>query len=218
MNKKSNNPANIVREKLVNASGHPIDVCASLIELMDDSKNPVSIFREIIEYSDWIGDKDDDSPRTMTLSEYKSLAHQSYNYIIETVKLLSDKNLDIEAFYTQLYRVLFENTYGLLGSSKGEKAVFLEIIVNHCKYLPYYQLDDFEDFEQDEFEDIVDRIFPVLRKARHVLYRDLDTYTKESHHFLDSMNGLASEKEKIVYLAMLIKMLRTEKNTDSSEE
>lgn len=217
-NKTIKTPVEQILEITKNASGHPVDVCASLIDYMESSEDPVTLLQTILEYPDSIGDPDDHAPQIISLEELKKFVHRYFSYIILTVRLLARKNLPENDYYTRLYDIIFADECGILGRSRTEKAVYLEMMANHIKELPYYRLNMKDDISDSDFQDTVHKLFPELQKAAHIFQRDLETNTMQGRLLADQFQQLETEKERAVFMTVLINIIRSKYGADNSED
>lgn len=208
-----------LKEMISNASGHPVDVCASLIDFIEESEDPVELFQTVLEYPDAIGNSEDDSPQIISLEELKKRIINHFSYIVTTVRLLAQKNLPEKEFYTQLYEIIMnDNKYGILGQARVDKAIHLEMMANHIKELPYYMLDISEDITDSDFQDTVHKLFPVLQKTAHIFQRDLDTNSIQGRLLVQQFQELENEKERTVFMTVLINIIRSKYETDDEED
>lgn len=208
-----------LKEMISNASGHPVDVCASLIDFIEESEDPVELFQTVLEYPDAIGNSEDDSPQIISLEELKKRIINHFSYIVTTVRLLAQKNLPEKEFYTQLYEIIMnDNKYGILGQARVDKAIHLEMMANHIKELPYYMLDISEDITDSDFQDTVHKLFPVLQKTAHIFHRNLDTNSIQGRLLVQQFQELENEKERTVFMTVLINIIRSKYETDDEED
>lgn len=206
-------------EMMGNASGHPVDVCASLVDFIETSEDPAGLLQTVLEYPETIGDSEDDSPQILTIDELKHRIFIYYRYIVTTVHLLSQKNLPEKEFYAQLYNLIFaDNKNSVLEQSRADKAVYLEMMANHIKDLPYYALDLSEDITDSDFQDTVKKLLPQLQKTVHIFQRDFEKNSKRGRLLVQQLHKLESEEERVVFMTVLINIIRSKYGSDSSDE
>lgn len=204
-----------IYEVLHSQKGHPLDVCVELIRIMSVAEHPYDLLRTVLEYSSPVGDLDNKNPTVTSLEAIERFVRWNFRYIVHYTRLLARKNISQDDFYQNLYKDLFTPGNGLIPDSEISKAMTLEILANHVRCVPYYQLSEEKNFSFEEFEESVNRIEEVLQIANHYLQRDFTTKTEAGIQFYRLMESIPEERDRIVFLSLLLGMVRSDAASDN---
>ena len=199
-----------IKDIMEQGNGHPADVCMALYKTIAESNHPAELLRSVLEYSQPIGDIDDDNPVDVTKEEMNTFVQQNYKYITQYTRLLARKNLSKETFYERLYADLFDPGNGMLPDSDKTKGILLELLANHVRFVPYYQLSDDADVTEEQFNKSVDHLTDDLQNAKHILRRDFETKTAKGIQIYRLMETINDETDKIVFLSLVLGMVQSE--------
>lgn len=212
MSLRVNEQRELIEKILKQNEGHPVDICFDLVDAMETSEQPALHLQQILEFSSIIGEDDEIDPVKVSRDEIDAFERLYFSYIVQYTRILAEKNLSQEDFYKKLYEDMFSPGNGMLPTSDSSKAILLETLANHVRCVPYYQLRMEQDLTDEEFDASINLIDRQLLNAKHVLQRSFDTKTKEGLQLYRILESIENEKDKIVFLSLLISIVRIEES------
>jgi len=207
---------NSIHKILEEAQGNCTDIYLTLFrEYVKTSDTPWQVVRSIIEYQNQVG-KDDGSPSQIDPSEYQKTIRLYLNLLHETVRVIAQKNMTEDDFYTCLYRNVFDSD--LFPKDDVVYAIFLEVLSKKIPELPYTQMQNLLTMSDETFREITAGITPQLNKAIYVLNRHLESKTEETSQLWEIAKTLEDRDHQIVYWAMVISLIRTSIERTTSQQ
>lgn len=199
-----------LKRTLETATGNSTDIYFELYtDYFENGGEPEEALRIILEYPEEIGDENDNNPVKIRYSEEVSLIGMFEEMINGMTDRLAEMNLTKNIFYQKLYQNIFCCDNELFPQTKEEKVIALKILSESVGMVPYYQLLDTEEVSKDEFDDGMERILEYRQEAVHILmHRQFATTPDEAAQILRITNEITAEKDKIIFLAFLINVLR----------
>lgn len=208
--------ANSLHKILEEAHGNCTDIYLTLFqECVKTSDTPWQVVRSIIEYQNQVG-TDDGSPSQIDPNEYQKTIRLYLNLLHETVRVIAQKNMTEDDFYTCLYRNVFDSD--LFPKDDMVQAIFLEILSEKIPELPYTQMQNLLRMSDETFREITAGITPQLNKAIYVLNRHFGSKTEETSQLWEIAKTLEDRDRQIVYWAMVISLIRTSMDRATSQQ
>ena len=95
---------------------------------------------------------------------------------------------------------------GTILSEKKEKAFALYYIWIDVR-IPYFELPPGLKMENEVYQDMLDKLKPMIRKARFILFTPTDQKTERASRILKVLDELEDESEKAVLMAQVLGMI-----------
>ncbi len=193
---------------LETSSGNPLDIHYTLYtEFLAKSETPDEILKIILEYSEDIGNVDDDAPTCILEREVAEYSFVHLDLINAITQNIIDQNLSVEEFYKKLYNNLF--VLDILPHGDKDQAILLYILTSQkIRGLPYYCAEDLLMMSDDEYKNIVDSIEEKISLAFYMLNRRFKSKTEEVSQLWNIASSLQSREEQIVFWAVIISIIR----------
>lgn len=181
--------------------GHPYDaikqVVHSLPKIQDE---PWTVIKEIL---DWQVTEESLDKQLMEKNneDLKEATFHYRRYLIDLVNVLGFDNPTEEEFYKHLYQQIFLS--GLF-PGEDEKALCLFIMVRDLIFIPYHQALNPLKLDNQEYSNIIQRIWPQIQLARYMKTRMFDTRTEEASQFWEVANTLETREDQIVFWSTVL--------------
>ncbi|MCR5609247.1 MAG: hypothetical protein K6G26_09315 [Lachnospiraceae bacterium] len=193
-----------VKEYLDNKELSSIDITTKIYRefLAPDLVTGIKNFREVIFYLfNW------DYSRAVKPSDeelnYLAIIDKKYHDLMQQiVYALAKNNPEEEAFYIELYKLLF--TGELFPKSEKDRGILLFILVKAIKGVKYYKAENVVRLDEKEFDDIVANIMGNIDRALSMIDNRFDTKSEMASQLCQIADKLDSEKEKVVFWGVVI--------------
>ncbi len=190
-----------------NASGNVYDVYYVLYkECFENQKNPEKLLREIIERTQQYEFDLEGEPQYISTSEINETENIYYELLKKYVRTLVLKNLEEQMFYELLYKNVF--TADIFPSEEKTQAILLCWLAEKISILPYFAPQNIMEMTGDEYKETVNRLEPSLNKVINILNRHYLRRTEEASQIYELMSKIESEKDRVVFLAVLINIIQ----------
>lgn len=203
---------------LETSSGNPLDIHYTLYtEFLAKSENPGKLLRIILEYSDDIGNVEDDAPTCISERDVVEYLSANIDLIAAITKNIIDQNLSVEEFYKKLYNNLF--VLDILPHQDKDQSILLYTLSSNKVFgLPYYCAENLLKMSDEQYNKIIDSIEDKISLAVYMLNRRFDSKTEEISQLWNIASSLQSREEQIVFWAVIISVIRRfeRKSNDSS--
>ena len=211
MNKES------LMNTLDNASANQTDIYYRLYEdYFEKGDEPEEALRVIIEYSNEIGDAEDNNPQKITRPEENRIFNLYEGILHGIVDRITEMNLTQEEFYKKLYAVVFDSENELLPQSKEEKVIALKILSERVLAIPYYPIVEINQISREEFEEGLEKIQPSLREAYYMLNRQFSTTPEEGAQIVRIADSIPDKRQQIIFWTVIINNLRASNEKEST--
>lgn len=128
----------------------------------------------------------------------------SYGKLIDgALEALLQKNCPCLEFYAELWDFISHNT---ILAEKKQKAFALYYIWIDAR-IPYYQLDEGIRMDNTVYKKMTEKIKPMIKKARFILYTPTEQRTERASRLLKLLNEVEGEEEKTVLMAQIVAMI-----------
>lgn len=192
---------------LETSSGNPLDIHYILYrDFLSKSENPDKLLRIILEYSEQIGNVDDDSPTLISKKEVADFLFIYFDLISAIVKNIIDQNLPVEDFYKKLYTNIF--VLDILPHQEKDQGILLYILNEKVAGIPYHYAEDLLKMDDEQYGQIIDSIEDQLTLAVYMLNRRFKSKTEEASQLWKIASSLENKNQQIVFWAMIINCIR----------
>lgn len=162
------------------------------------------ILKYFYEYSgDVHREKEELAEEVYTAADKYQLSAAYGKMIDGALEALLRRNLPCHEFYAELWDFI-EN--GTILSEKKEKAFALYYIWIDVR-IPYFELPPGLKMENEVYQDMLDKLKPMIRKARFILFTPTDQKTERASRILKVLDELEDESEKAVLMAQVLGMI-----------
>lgn len=128
----------------------------------------------------------------------------SYGKLIDgALDVLLQKNCSCTEFYAELWDFIEHNT---ILTEKKQKAFALYYIWIDAR-IPYYQLDAGIRMDNTVYKETIEKLKPMIKKARFILYTPTAQRTERASRLLKLLEGVENEDEKAVLMAQILAMI-----------
>lgn len=181
------NIAYCIYEEIASQSGHESDVLEYFYECAEDAKSEGRTpIKEIF------------------TAEEKFHFVLSYGKLIDgALEALLQKNCSCTEFYSELWDFIEHNT---ILTEKKQKAFALYYIWIDAR-IPYYQLDAGLRMDNTAYKEMIEKLKPMIKKARFILYTPTAQRTERASRLLKLLDEVKSEEEKAVLMAQILAMI-----------
>lgn len=131
------------------------------------------------------------------------------NRIVEN---LVQQRLPEEMFYKSLWDKICDNT---LLPDQAAQTAFLACLWTDPR-IPYYQVEEGCTMDNDEFDRITEKIWPILKKVYFILSIQLAQKTQRASLLMKLADEIDDEKERTVFWAYVIAVLRGSSHQEKS--
>ena len=195
-----------INDVLENATGNKYDVYSVLCkEFISTSITPGKILEQILTHTHKIGTEDDSEPSSISKKEAKTIENNYGRLIGEIACVLMQGDPTEDDFYKKLYLEIFDSE--LLPQDEKHRIVYLKILIEDIKLLPYYPVTKLLKLSDEDYRDCVNRIKPSIMKAVHMINRHFDTFTEIASQLYDIEGKIEDENDRIVFISSIISML-----------
>lgn len=202
---------NRIQKILSNTTGNIVDVYITLYrQCISGQSEPHKSFQFILECAGNYDFQEDDAPILTTKIEISKTGHYYYRLLCELVFALAKENLSPEAFYEKLYSYVFDSD--VFPTDDEIRGILLYFLAEKIEGIPYYQAINLVEMTNQEYKDVLERIDSSIEKAIYMLNRGFASKTEEASQIFQIMSGIDDEKDKIVFLAAVIGLLKKGKN------
>ena len=128
----------------------------------------------------------------------------AYGKMIDgALEALLRENLFCHEFYVKLWEFIEQNT---LLIEKKQKAFALYYIWIDAR-IPYFELEQGIKMDNEVYREKIERIDPLIKKARFILYAPMSQKTERASLILKLLDELHDEEGKAVLMAQVIGMI-----------
>ena len=193
---------------------HPYDACKIIFDMISDEQidEPWIIIKEVLSNPKAIGNKKAE-PKEISRDELNRLSYRYRDYLTKLVEMLSMKDVEEDAFYQELYTLVFDSD--IIPENRENRAFYLCELIYNVKLIPYYRTEDLVKFKDEEFKSLYDSLALQLDRAYHMCYRKFDTKSERVSQYWRLASELKTREEQIVFLTVVIEM---EKDKEKKEE
>lgn len=206
---------NKVNDILENAPGNKYDVYYVLSnECLSNAKEPDRILRQILTYSKKIGAEDGLEPTNLSTEEIKVAEQKYIDLIDQIVQVLIQDNPSEEDFYKALYENVFFSK--LLPQNSKAKAIFMKILSENIRFIPYYQAENLLQMSNEEYRACLEKVKPDVLKALYMLNRNFDTLTEIASQLYNIENGIDRREDKIIFISAILGIIMHKQQEDDA--
>ena len=178
-----------------------IDMAVDVYRLILQQENQTEalhFFLEEAEDAEMLQEQKDS--RYFSKEELENLKRRYDKLVGGIISNLVLQKLDQQCFYDKLWDVLQNNP--LISSEKEKEYVFYRIWIEEM--IPYFQLDDGLQMDNEKFREICKRRRIEIRKAFFVLASSLKQRTETSSLVMQILDSCETQEEKAAVLAQVI--------------
>ena len=186
---------NLIKEK----NDHATIITTAINDL--DSKQLVKVLEEKI-------------PKT--IEEIKNVESKYIALINEIVEVMVQENMKLDSFYKRLYESIFLSN--ILQQNNKTRAVFLKILSENVRFLPYYQAENLLIMTNDEYREHFQNLKPYILKAMHMLNRNFDSLTEIASQIYQIEKSVPNDTDQIVFLSAILGMIMHRNQEDEKPE
>ena len=184
--------------------GHPYDACMEIVKLLADVNNePWQGIKTILSIPIRIGNNKADL-NCITQDDLERYTYRYQNYISKLVEALAMKDDNEDIFYAELYKYVFESD--IIPEDLAHQALYLYLLSDRIKLVPYYQTNNALNLKEDEYKDIFDTIRPQINMAFHMSARKFDTKSEKTSQYWEIASTLSKREEQIVFWSVVMDM------------
>ena len=208
---------NKINTILASAPGNKYDIYYTLCnEYMLNAAEPDKILAQILSYAEKIGASDDSEPTNITSEEIKNVESKYIALINEIVEVMVQENMELDSFYKRLYESIFLSN--ILQQNNKTRAVFLKILSENVRFLPYYQAENLLIMANDEYREHFQGLKPYILKAMHMLNRNFDSLTEIASQIYQIEKSVPNDTDQIVFLSAILGMIMHRNQEDEKPE
>ena len=154
---------------LSKAPGNPLDIYYAIVnDCLFKSQNPGVLLKIIVSHAETVG-KDDEAPGAISEDEASRIESRYSSLLNNVSSTLADTNPTQDEYYTLLYQYVFNSD--LFPRDRKVQAVLLKMMAAPSRGLPYYQIVDPLEMEDDEFSNRASALVHEIFEAMHYLGR-----------------------------------------------
>lgn len=192
---------------LETSSGNPLDIHFTLYkDFLSKSENPEKLLQIILEYTDEIGNSNDDSPTLISEKEVSDFLFVYFDLISAITRNIVVQNLSVEDFYKKLYANIFVSD--ILPHHEKDQAILLYTLNEKIPGIPYHHAEDLVKMDDEQYNQIIDSIEEQLSLAVYMLNRRFRSKTEETSQLWKIAASLESKEQQIVFWAVIINIIR----------
>lgn len=210
---------NKINTILTSAPGNKYDIYYTLCnEYMLNATEPEKVLSQILSYGEKIGANDDSEATNLSNEEIRSIESKYMTLINEIVEVIVRENMDLTSFYKKLYETIFLSNF--LQQNNKTRAVFLKILSENVRFLPYYQAKNLLTMTNDEYREHFQNLKPYILEAVHMLNRNFDSLTEIASQIYHIERSISNDTDQIVFLSAVLGIImhRNQEEGHSEED